>query len=87
MELTIIPRRLFLLGWHEWQPFYERDVHWNWIDIQLIVIRFEWADYVPRVELQFGLLGFHLELEYWRRERNEPGQDMNPPAPSKDGAR
>lgn len=73
-------RGWFFSFWHDYEPLYRRGEHkWSWIDFCLINIGGEWSNYVPRAEINLGLLGFHVCVEYWRHDpdrcNHEPGED------------
>ena len=57
--------RLFL--WHEWQWLWDQDVY-NWIDIHWIWVHTEHASYKCSVEINFGLCGFCISMDWYYGE-------------------
>lgn len=49
--------------WHDYEPFYRRDVQWSWIDFTFLKLAIERTYYVERFEFHIGVLGFHANID------------------------
>ena len=66
--------RLGVFAWEEWSPMFKPS-QYNWIDIHWLWLHTEWSPYKNSAEINVGLLGFCVRIEWFYGKFGEAPHD------------
>jgi hypothetical protein len=70
MHFSFTPGNWIIEGGEQWTQFL-RPGAWNWLDVRLAHLSFEWYRSMGMIEMQVALLGFDLRLAYVYNQKTE----------------
>lgn len=67
VDIEFKTKGVSLTFYNQWEVLKRGSGSWNWVDITLIELSFEYSPYKYSSEINFGLLGFNWTLTLWKK--------------------